>query len=96
MSKQKKIETIDTTKEEYTYDEIESMVATVTGWFAATKEKGYTDEIIEEYRSTVAAYCDALSNLIDGGCLPIYWEEETYVETNNHTIDDPDDNGIRH
>lgn len=78
MPKQKKqkIETIDITKEEFTYDEIESMVATVTGWFSATKQQGYTDEIIEEYRETAAAYCDALSRLLDGGCVPIYWEEE--------------------
>ena len=86
MPKQKKIETIDITKEEYTYDEIESMVATVTGWFAATKEKGYTDEIIEEYRPTVAAYCDALSRLVEGGCVPICWEDEV-DEVNEEDLD---------
>ena len=88
MPKQKKIETIDITKEEYTYDEIESMVATVTGWFAATKERGYTDELIEEYRETVTVYCETLGSLVTGGCLPIYWEDEELDEAEDSGEDD--------
>lgn len=62
------------TKDEYTYEEIKEMVATITGWFAAGHE--FTEEVIEEHRETVATFCDELAALVRGGCMPLEWNED--------------------
>lgn len=60
-------------KDEYTYEEIQEMVATVTGWFGAGHQ--YSEEVVEEHRETVATFCEELAALVRGGCMPLQWDE---------------------
>lgn len=61
-------------KDEYTYEEIEEMVATIVGWFSVGHQ--YTEDVVEEYREHVAIFCEELATLVRRGCMPLKWNED--------------------
>lgn len=66
-------------KDEYNYEEVEEMVATVIGWFSAPIH--YPKKMLEQWRDQTAQWCDELAALLRGGCDPYTWHKGLEIET---------------